>query len=126
MRQTIVEFYEGQLKGSVNLKQGDRPFWNLSNGAILLFLGAKNSRIPDEGLPCRMLGNVNVWATDKATMQVEKAQRDGHIGNKRAVVHRVKAECPECGECMSAGRLHQHLGTKVCSDTRIAKEIING
>jgi len=28
--------------------------------------------------------------------------------------HRVMCECPHCGDVLSAGRLHQHVGTDRC------------
>lgn len=68
---------------------------------ILLGLPPK-AKLPAEGMdPCYIQG-VRVWVNPLPP----------HGNRMHAGFHRVRAQCPHCGEDMSAGRLNQH----VCND----------
>lgn len=87
--------------------------WTLHENQIKELLGLKpSSHLPDDGLPPQMIGNVLVWIIGKPLARALATEL------KRKFVHRVYCECPKCHTAVPAGRLHQHLGTKVCNEMR--------
>jgi hypothetical protein len=51
---------------------------------------------PDEGMPNRYIGNVQVWVQPKGEPL-------------RRFKHRAMAVCPYCYRVTTAGKLHQHI-----------------
>lgn len=51
-----------------------------------------------------------------------------YVGSRATKPHRIIATCPDCGMEVSAGRMHQHLGTKICQMGRQQHEdeVANG
>jgi len=56
-------------------------------------------KLPRDGLPPRMIGNVKVW--------VEASSRPEGTNFRRP--HRIMSECPCCQKTIPAGRLAQHM-----------------
>lgn len=69
---------------------------------MLQLFGIKTGKWPDEGCPARVIQGiwVHVLPVDHASL------RKGDKRNSSA--HRCLATCPDCGKCVSTGRLRQH------------------
>lgn len=59
---------------------------------------------PVEGIGMRVVNGWKVWVDPL----VGEVKRNGWRSFRRGT-HRAKAECPTCGQQMSAGRVHQHV-----------------
>ena len=55
------------------------------------------AKLPKDGMNAVMIQGVEVWITP---LDIARAKKQ---------FHRVRCECPICGEEMSAGRLNQHI-----------------
>lgn len=89
--------------------------YNARISALLSCLGITSGRLPVAGMSPRMvydwagLRPLLVWVTPLPPMPV---RLDGRIFKRST--HRLMCKCPTCGRALSAGRLHQHIGTAVC------------
>lgn len=71
---------------------------NAHSPAVKAMFGLRpEQKWPERGLPVRRVQGINVWVLSKDEAKQTKK------------FHRVRAECPHCGETMSAGRMHQHV-----------------
>lgn len=71
-----------------------------------------NAHWPKGGIPARIMDGIKVWVKP-AKVPVERTRWDYRSGKTvgsyvKTSNHRVMAECPECKQVLSAGRLHQH------------------
>lgn len=66
--------------------------------AMAALLGVEGN-YPASGLPGRFLQGIWVWVDPLPPRQP---------GERKRSTHRVLCECPDCGQRLSAGRLHQH------------------
>lgn len=73
---------------------------HLASGVHVKFQGG--SKWPDDGLPPTTVQGVKVWVKPIVRVPGRKSSK-----------HRVMCECPECGQVLSVGRLHQHVCKKV-------------
>ena len=71
----------------------------------LLGLGAK-AKLPREGMDPVYIQGVKVWVNPEPMART--FQREAGMKMKHSATHRVRCNCPMCGEEMSAGRLNQH------------------
>lgn len=71
----------------------------------LLGLGYK-AKLPREGMAPRVIQGVKVWVEPAKPQRT--VERWGKLYMMKSSAHRVMAECPHCGQHLSAGRLHQH------------------
>lgn len=81
--------------------------WHVQSGGMKILLGLRpQDPLPLEGMPAR---DIQGFDDDKPiTIKVwVDPIRPLKFGPRR-MTHRVRCECPDCGEKMSAGRLHQH------------------
>lgn len=67
----------------------------------LLGLGPK-AKLPLDGMPARYIDGVKVWVNPHMP----------HASGRKSSVHRVRCMCPDCGQELSLGRLHQHVCDK--------------
>ena len=73
--------------------------WHAQNSGIKILLGLRPEQpLPAEGLPAREIQGVKVWIDPLGEKQ-----------KQRRMTHRIRCECPDCGQKMSVGRLHQHI-----------------
>jgi hypothetical protein len=85
--------------------------WHDTNSALdptnyltiprLFGLDSKADRLPDEGIPARVIKGIKMWV-DPKPVNLEP------ITSRHPSTHRAKAECPLCSKVVSIGRLHQH------------------
>jgi hypothetical protein len=83
--------------------------WNAQSRDMKTLLGLKGTaKLPREGMPAQVIQGVKVWVAAH-TPAYRKDRWTGKMVEVKSSTHRVMAECPRCGQHMSAGRLHQHL-----------------
>ena len=71
--------------------------WPAHSGDVHELLGLTHHQaLPHGGMPERVIQGVRVWVDS-----IEDAKAAGRF-------HRVRCQCPSCGQVMSVGRLHQH------------------
>lgn len=104
------------------MDEKDRKFWmagwwDKSEGRrsretlmALFGLGA-NATLPAGGMPEAQYRGVRVRIAPIGETRERAAQEGRRMAGKP---HRILATCPDCGMEVSAGRLHQHLGTAFC------------
>lgn len=81
--------------------------WNMHWSELRVHLGMKlGAKLPKHGIPPRQLMGWTVWVEPQHP-PVEVI-RNGMRKKLDTRHHRVKAQCPECGAIISAGRTHQH------------------
>jgi hypothetical protein len=88
------------VKSNVNF-----PRWTYHVKA--LFGLASKAKWPKEGLPAIEVDGWRVWVAPL----IGEAIRTGGYYNRarRRSAHRAMAQCLACHQCMSAGRVHQHV-----------------
>lgn len=100
-------YYE-RVKASPAIKRAGGE-WNAHSADIREMLGlGRKGKLPAQGMEPRVIQGVKVWVEPAAPA------RYYYLGpytpkKIKSSAHRVLAECPRCGEHLSAGRLHQHV-----------------
>lgn len=75
-------------------RAGDWPAWS---GDVMEMLGLpRNGHLPKEAMPERQIQGFRVWVNS-----VETARERGQF-------HRIRVECPKCGQDVPFGRMRQH------------------
>ena len=74
---------------------------NAQSHTVRAMLGlAPLQKIPAQGMPARYVQGILVWVDPLPERPIGR--------RRRRATHRVRALCPDCGQTLSAGRMHQH------------------
>jgi hypothetical protein len=86
-----------------------RPDWHAHHSDVREMLGlSPKAKLPKNGLPAREVQGITVWV-EPAAPAVYAYKPGFYVPRKvKSSTHRVRALCPQCGQEVSAGRLHQH------------------
>jgi hypothetical protein len=99
--------------GKVKYLKGGNGHWNMQSRELLRRLGFDK---PSSPIPKDFQGKFNIDGVEiTVTLPPVEGRRK----------HRILAKCPDCGSTLPAGRLHQHTGTKVCSEIQADKRDID-
>ena len=75
--------------------------WNAQTSDMKFFMGLDpKDKWPKDGLPPRIVQGWKVWVAPLSKFRIDNG------------FHRVRAQCPNCSQVMSAGRTHQHKCVK--------------
>lgn len=88
------------------IRDPKHPSWNAHHNHLREMLGLPK-KLPKEGVPPQIIQGIKVWV-EPHRPKVRTDKLTGSMKLVKSSKHRVMAECPLCGEHLSAGRLHQH------------------